>query len=356
MYLFYMGALTAKVHAFTFRTWEPKTVTEIDDTEVRPFNIRSEHLKVKRIRILPINYWMADKKRFSKEPSFFTNPSACFDNPRIFFLDYLLQETKHTQYIVSNIKCYNKILDKFKDISVKAINCFLAKRFPRSGISQLRIYNDLLVNRQKNIWPALGSFDTLLKNNHVILLANPRLESPAFNAFLYKNTDEYTFTSFSAFASNFIKEEIPLSTYTLNIALQGHYDLNSATIIKSCFTSLPNISLKHVITLTPMYLNTITPAYSKETEAALMFQFFLKPRKTFQPVFLSSNVIQGMTSLCLHQNSFDHFVLKKFSQKYLERLMMLYSLVKSVQTTAIFPLELLLENASSILFQPFKTI
>jgi hypothetical protein len=334
-----MGALTTKVHEFTFRTWEPRTVTEIDDSEVYPFNLRSEHLKVKRIRILPINYWMADKKRFSKEVSLFTNPSSCFDNLRIFILDFLLRESRHTQYIISNIKCYLKVLDKFNDTCIGMINCFLAKRFPRSGILKLSIYDDLLTSRQKNIRAYLDSFDTLITTNHLVLLANPRMESPAFNAFLFKNAEEYLFTSFSTFASNFIKEEIPLSTYTLNIALQGHYDLTATTIISSCFNTLPNIPIKNLIVLTPLYLNRMTPAYYKEAEAALNFEFFLKPRKTFQAVFLSANIIHGMTSLCLRQSSFDHFVLKRISHKYLERLMMLDCLIKSVQIATIFPIE-----------------
>ena len=77
-----MGALTSKHKEFAFRAWEPQTFVEIDDTETSSFQLRAEHLKTKRSRYLPINYWVADKKRFSKETLFFTNPTMCFQNEK----------------------------------------------------------------------------------------------------------------------------------------------------------------------------------------------------------------------------------------------------------------------------------
>lgn len=47
-----MGALTSKQTEFAFRTWEPRTAKEVDDTEIFPFRIRTEKLKLKKFRIL----------------------------------------------------------------------------------------------------------------------------------------------------------------------------------------------------------------------------------------------------------------------------------------------------------------
>lgn len=73
-----MGALTSKHKEFSFRAWEPQTFIEIDDTEISSFHLRAEHLKTKRSRLLPINYWVADKKRFSKETVFLLTPQFYF--------------------------------------------------------------------------------------------------------------------------------------------------------------------------------------------------------------------------------------------------------------------------------------
>jgi len=198
-----MGALTSKHKEFTFRVWEPQTFIEIDETEVTRYNLRSEHLKTKRSRILPINYWIADKKRFSKEPSVFSNPATYFKNLSTFFLDYTLQESKTINYVVSNIKGYKKILNKLFDVTIDNIKTFSAKQVTKTLINKLEIYDDLLTHHKKVKRSIIYSFDQELKTPNLILLANPRTESPMFNAYLFKHADKYSLLLFLLFVPIF---------------------------------------------------------------------------------------------------------------------------------------------------------
>jgi hypothetical protein len=59
-----VGALTSKIKAFSFRTWEQRSFTETDDTESVSFRLRIEKLKTKRVRILPLKYWISNKRRY----------------------------------------------------------------------------------------------------------------------------------------------------------------------------------------------------------------------------------------------------------------------------------------------------
>nr|ADZ99040.1 NADH dehydrogenase subunit G [Physarum polycephalum] len=354
-----MGALTSKHKQFTFRVWEPQTFIEIDETEVSKYNLRSEHLKTKRSRILPINYWMADKKRFSKESSLFSNPSIHFKNLTYFILEYTLQESKNITYLISNIKGYKKILNKLVDITINNIKTFCAKQMTKTLITRLEIYDDLLTSHKKLPRSIISSFDHKIKHDNIILLTNPRTESPMFNSYLFKHRDKFSFISFSAFASNFIKQEIPLTTYTIDASFKGHYDLSNVTIVTSCFNTLSFPYNDNIISLTPLYINKTINIYSKEKQSGINFYLFLKSNKTFQPAFLSLNINQENINLCLGQNSFDQFILRKVSQRYLERLFLLYLIIKPKQinslvllanttTTTKYDLSLLSQTITSI--------
>jgi hypothetical protein len=116
-----MGALTAKNKRFTYRVWEQKSSIEIDDTELFPYKIRAENLKTKRVRILPIGYWMSDSKRYISEITVTKNISMFFKERLYLKLDRCLSETKHTNYLISNIKGYKKILNVFFTLQNKLI-------------------------------------------------------------------------------------------------------------------------------------------------------------------------------------------------------------------------------------------
>jgi hypothetical protein len=354
-----VGALTSKHKQFTFRVWEPRTFIEIDETEVSFYNLRSEHLKTKRSRILPINYWMADRKRFSDETSVFSNPSMYFLKLSYFILENTLEETQNVSYIISNIKGYKKILDKFFDVSYDNIKTFCAKQMEKTLFHRLEIYDDLLTSHKKVDRSIISSFEEKIQSTNILLLTNPRTESPMLNAFLFKNRDKYSFTSFSTFASNITKSEIPLSIYTLKASFEGHFNLDNYTVVTSCFNVLPLPNIKNILNLTPLYLNKINKLFPKENQASLNLYLFTKSNKIYQPSFLSLNQVHNYTNLCLKQNSFDQFILRKVSLKYLERLCLLSSLLKPKKTNTLVLLENTTTsniNALSLLLQTIISI
>jgi len=116
-----MGALTAKTKEFTYRVWEQKSSIEIDDTELYPYKIRSENLKTKRVRILPVGYWMSDSKRYRSDIAVTKNISMFFKERLYLKLNKCLCETKHTHYLISSIKGYKKILNVFFSLQNKLI-------------------------------------------------------------------------------------------------------------------------------------------------------------------------------------------------------------------------------------------
>jgi hypothetical protein len=354
-----MGALTSKHKQFTFRVWEPRTFIEMDETEVSYYNLRSEHLKAKRSRILPINYWMADKKRFSNEASIFSNPSIYFEKLSYFFLDVTLQESQNINYIISNIKGYKKILDKFVDGSFNNIKTFCAKQITKAVFHRLEIYDDLLTSHKKLNRSIISSFDEKIKTTNIIFMTNPRTESPMLNAYLFKHRDNFLFTSFSSFASNILKTEIPLSPYTIEASFNGHYNLQDSTIITSCFNTLPLPQNSNMITLTPLYLNKTMRIYSKEIQSSVNLYLFMKSNKIYQPSFLSLNSNHANTSLSIGQHGFDQFILKKISQKYLERLSLLYYILRPKKNNTLVLLEtttITNKNALSLLLQTITSI
>jgi hypothetical protein len=319
-----MGALTAKKHAFSFRSWEPKTFKEIDETEVKLYYIRTEHLKVKRTRILPINYWMADKKRFTIINKKNDYPIIVFKNNKIFNLTYKLIEEKYNQYLISNIEGYKKIMDKFLDITTNKIACFFSKQIPNNIPNKIDIYDDILTNNIDYYRNSLENFE-VIREKKILLLTNTKEESPTLNAYLYKNSENYDFTSLSHIPSNLQKEEIPFSKYVIEKFCKGYYELKNTIIITS---PLININLSNKIILKPLYLNQKYNSYNKFENKKINFQIFKKDRKTFDLSFISSILSLNNSQLCIQPHSFDKFIQKKISNKYLERIFLLYNLIK----------------------------
>jgi hypothetical protein len=354
-----VGALTSKITEYTYRPWEPRTIIEIDDSEVSHFNIRTERLKTNRVRFLPIQYWISDKKRFSKDLSVSINPSINFTLHRFFVLQNILKESKNVNYMISNISGYFHILNKIFDVQIKNISSFFAKRLKTTTLSKLNVFDDLLLNHKKKGKTLLPSFDKLNLTNEIILLTNTRLESPALNAFLFKNSDKYTFVSFSAFASNIKKHEIPLSNYTLTAAIKGFFSLLNKTIISSCLNTLPLLNIENNLVLTPRYLNRSEVDFEHQLKPTLNFLFSLRTKKIFQPIFLTNNTHQSYANLILGQNTFDQFVLKQIDHKFISRLLILANIIKPSQQYNYSPIKLLQntsKNDQSVLFQTIKTI
>ena len=321
-----MGALTAKKNRFSFRSWEPKTFKEIDDTEVKIFHIRTEHLKVKKTRILPIKYWIADKKRYSNNIKHETYPIFIFKNIQKYQLDYQLKERKNIQYLMSNIEGYNKIINKLLDQTLSKIECFFSKITPKKTLSKIKFYDEIITNCKKYERESIETFD--IKNKKIFLIANPKTDSPAFNSYLYQKEEEYLFTSFGNFATNLPKEEIPYSNFNFLKIYKGKYDINDSMIINS---ALPNIlriqNHKNQTCLTPLYLNKNYDSFNITEKSELNLQMFHKNKKLFKNPFISLSADIN-ANICLKPNSFDKFLQKKISHKYMERIFLLSSLLK----------------------------
>jgi len=353
-----MGALTSKHKRFMFRVWEPSSVIEIDDTEVAPFLLRTEYLKTYRSRILPINYWISDHKRFSKERSNSLNPSLACISRSIYRLHFTLFESKLSTYIVANIKGYRKIMDKLMSNVVGHINVLSARRFTTALPKKLRIKEHLLLNHEIVYKSVIQSFNQVDQFNQLLLFANPTVESPAFNAHLFKNQEDITFKSFSSFAFNISKEEIPLSDYNTYKALQGHCDLTNTLIVSSVFNKLPVINTSNVMLLAPIYMNRCLRPYHKYQKASTNFYLFSRPCTYFKPAFLASTFKRGFTSLYLNHATFDQFALKRIEQKVLTRLHILVSLIKADTKSNPRSITYLRseENDISILLQTIKSV
>jgi len=336
-----MGALTAKTREFTYRVWEQKSSIEIDDTEIYLYKIRSENLKAKRVRILPVGYWMSDLKRFSIEVPVTKNTSMYFKELHRFKLKGLLCETKHTNYLISSIKGYKKILDVFLNLRNNIINCFVAKKTRTyfDSYKNITIMNDLLINRvtinHRN------QPDLTVDNFHkdILLFTNPRLDSPVLNAFLFKHADNYTFTSFAAFASNIEKQEIPLSDYNLIASLQGHYNLKDKTIITSCLNISSSILNLNPRILTPVYMNKKWQPFYSETLKKQVIMSTAKPKHIFYNSFVSNN--HRESSIMLPKHICDQFTLKRVNQKWLTRLLLNINLIKATKNKVSYPIRYL---------------
>jgi hypothetical protein len=333
-----MGALTAKTREFTYRVWEQKSSIEIDDTEVYLYKIRSENLKVKRVRILPVNYWMSDLKRFSLEVPVTKDTAMFFKELRYLKLNRSLCETKYINYLISSIKGYKKILDVFFNLQDNLLNCFIAKK-PKVIIgihNNLTIMNDLLINRMiiNHIEQPSLTVDNF--HNDILLLTNPRLDSPVLNVFLFKHVDNYTFTSFSTFASNITKQELPFSNYSFIASLQGHYNLKNKTIITSCLNISPAILKLNPRILSPIYMSRIWSPYNNETLKKQTILSTAKAKYIFYKSFIGNN--HQESSILLPKHVCDKFTLKKVNQKWLTRLFFNINLVKATETDVLYPI------------------
>ena len=186
------------------------------------FYIRTEHLKIKRTRILPIKYWISDKKRYSSEADIQNYPYFIFKNIKNFNIDYKLLEKKNEQYVISNIESYKKIIDKIVDKTLEKISIFFSKKTSNNLPKKMEIYDDIITNEKKFKREILNNFEINKKN--VFLMTNTKDDSPAFHSFLYQRGEDYNFTSFGNISSNLNKEEIPSSKNNLLKFEEGKFD------------------------------------------------------------------------------------------------------------------------------------
>jgi hypothetical protein len=350
-----MGALTSKTKQFAFRSWEQRSFKEIDDTEVSLFRVRVEKLKNKRIRILPLRYWIADAKRYLQEKELIINPLMIFKEIKSFFISNLsLQEIKNIQYLTSNTKVYSKIINKIANKKIPTLNIFLAKKLSYKNYNSINtikqninLYSDLLnINKNNKFFIRIAennynsTFEKQLNNKkELILLTNTRLDSPAFNSYLFQNSEKYTYISFSTFASNFKKSEIPLTTSTLIASTEGKINLTEKVVVTNLFTPdlLLETSIIARITLAPLYLqsNITFNTFKKENHLGSTNINLGLHNKLFGDFFVSplGSKTKANISIPLNNNIFDHYFLTKINQKFLNRLFVLYYLIRTPNTS-----------------------
>lgn len=84
--------------------------------------MRVEKLKTKRIRLLPIKYWMSDRKRFSKQVNLISNPLLFLKHNIKLDTNFLvINEKKSIQLLSNSLKVYTKILNLVSTVSLKSI-------------------------------------------------------------------------------------------------------------------------------------------------------------------------------------------------------------------------------------------
>ena len=275
-------------------------------------------------------------------------------------LSFKLKELKTITYLISNLKSYKKILDKYVDNTIDTIKIYSAKQIPKQTmIDKFEIHNDIISKRKKLILPKINNFDQSIKHDVIILLTNVRTDSPMLNAYFFKNNEKYTFISFSTFSSNTLKKEIPLSHFTLNSLFKGHFDISNATIITSNLNTLCQTNTKNIINLVPRYFfNLSLPLKYDSSLNLLNFYLFLKTIKNFSQIFLTISPNTTETKINIKKNNFDKFKIKKITQKYLERIFLLYSLMTPAKQNSLIQLKnsFIITDAIPLLFQTFKTI
>jgi hypothetical protein len=342
-----MGALTSKLTAFTYRVWEQRSFIEIDDSEVYSYKIRSENLKIKRVRILPIGYWISDGKRYVTEALITRNISIFFELLRYLIVNTIINENRHCEFLIPSIKGYKKILNILISLKNK-INCFLAKKTTKDSVqNNLTLIYDLLVNnsivKRKDI-PALtvNNFNT-----NILFFTNPRLDSPVLHTFFFKLIFNHFFTSFSTFISNITKEEVPLSNCNLIASVQGYYKLMNKTILTSCLNIAPLTVKLNPAVLTPIYTPYILEPFIKESLNKESLLSTGNPLCLFYNPLIKMHVYQSITEdttliksqdcpLLLAKHISDQFYVKKVNHKWLSRLFFNLSLVFTIRTyTAI---------------------
>jgi len=224
---------------------------------------------------------MADKKRFVDSKKNFSLPILTFKNKLKFEIIKKVSEKKITQYIISNIEGYKKIIDKIK-IKQK-INIFSAKRVPFTSLSKIVFFKDFpnsanLKNKK------ISSFQGLIQTKNIILTTNPRLDSPAFNAYLFQNFEEFNLISLSTFSSNFVKKEIPLSKFLLIQFLKGLFDTQDTTFIESPLNMFPLTKFAHV-SLIPLYMHNLSNQFQIEKQKETEILLSKKKIKSLGPLF-----------------------------------------------------------------------
>jgi hypothetical protein len=338
-----MGALTAKKSAFTYRSWENKSFQEIDETEVSLFRIRIEKLKNRRIRVLPIKYWISNDKRYRFEKQLTNTSIMSFQTISYYSVKgFLYLERFQLNYLSDALKVSFKILQRH--LVKNALDIFLGRglsinTFSRSPMSWNMYFHDLY-----NAIPSYTPLEPVVYNrfnlatSKVLLLTNPRYISPSFNSFLYQQADQLEIESFSSFSSSYSKLEIPFSYSSLLALNAAKTLLNDTTIVTSLTDITFNSTFKApVINLYPLFLQSELSFDILPRNVNTVIDIDLSyGSKQFSNAFvspLSNQLTNSSIYLSLINHTFDHYLMTKIDLKFLNRLAALVYLTLPLNST-----------------------
>jgi hypothetical protein len=340
-----MGALTAKKTAFTYRVWEQRSFTELDNSEVALFKVRVEKLKNKRVRTLPIRYWISDLQRFMVQPELLRNIFIyLLDESYYTYSTSFLNYVKKVGYVLAGFKAYQLILQKIASRKY-TLSFFVAKKLSYKNFLAVnsfeiptQIYSNVFVNdinqrfqHKKAGGQYNAAFLTELQGiQQIVLLANPRLDSPAFHACLYQMSQGIDFISFGSFANLFGKTEIPNSVSNVLNHIKSISDYSSTLVVINAFTEysfLKELSVK-VLSLKPFYMQARLCVKNLEynDKAQMHLDLSQLPKKA-NSLYLSSVPGQSNIFMPINKNMFDHFLTRIINNKFISRLSLLYQLV-----------------------------
>lgn len=242
-----VGALTAKPYPFVSRSWELKTLKNIDfsdgfcvDTKIA---LKNNYI----VKILSpfseksTNSWISDKTRFSFDGMFSANrlPTSYIDKftvkGKYAFWKTLLKEIVLTLYFVEHLYFYN--MNKFKitfiydfSISLETLGSlkilsnkfeFICLKCIEQSHENIDIESDFI---------SLKNQEKLISNSDFVCLIgfNPRYESSKLNSLLRKRYKEGQFKVLSigsVFNMTFPVESISLNTRSIQEILEGTHHI-----------------------------------------------------------------------------------------------------------------------------------
>jgi hypothetical protein len=337
-----MGALTAKKKAFQTRPWESQSFVEIDDSEISLFKIRIENLKNKRVRVLPIKYWISDIKRFQPEKKYNNTSLFVFKLLLYYKLQNLNFEESFNIKYLSGIYLTTKKIVRY--ITKKPLNIILSKSIPSktfyrfaNQFTSFFLPNLLLpsssLQAQKINFHGYSKLPLDLSNSF-FLTVNPRLLSPTFNTFLFQNQDLLSLTSLGGFSINQFHDELPLSNYTISQIINNDYNKKTTKfIINQDDTRFSGLNVE-IIQLSPLFLQADEQRYdliNKSVETIIDFDLSHSNKSNYKDnVFLSTYIdkFKFSSSIYIPNNiEFDKFLLTRISQKFLKRIEILFFLM-----------------------------
>ena len=321
-----MGALTAKIKAFSQRPWESRSYQQIDDTEFTLFRTRIEKLKNTRVRILPIKYWIADQKRFTVEKP--------LTNTGIFIYPLKLSFVQNNRKFIEKTN-FNYMQNKLRALVAitkhmlfkKSLSVIINKTLSADMLRYLPVPTNLYLPTLSNPPTVKKNLETItytnipLQYSDILLTCNPRLSSPTFNTFLFQKKEELNIISLSTFPTNFVKAEIPLHSFTQNRIKNNHLPTGKTLTVTDAFNSQSTINSASM-TISPLFLQSEYTYDLPQKNSRISVDIDASPfPKNHVTAFVSQNAeVKSSIFLPIINDSFHPYLQTKIDQKLFQRL------------------------------------